>query len=70
MTSKTPTLSSLRSTKEGLLDPYDVLDLWRSTTARGNKVEIDALEAEIKEAGLLTHPLLQLSLTIVKPIKK
>ena len=33
-------------------------------------MEIDALEAEIKEAGLLTHPLLQLSLTIVKPIKK
>lgn len=62
MTSKPASLSSLsslRSTEEGLFDPYDVLALWRSTVATGNRAKLVSLEAEVKEAGLLTHPLLQ-----------
>jgi hypothetical protein len=67
MTSKGATpgsLNSLRSTKEGLFDPYDVLALWNSTVATGSSSEIASLSEEIQNAGLLAHPLLQSSLKL------
>jgi hypothetical protein len=40
-------LTSLRSTREGYLDPYDVLNLWKIISSQNNQKTLEELKGEI-----------------------
>jgi len=61
MTSKS-FLSSLRTSKEGLYYPHDVLQLWNKVKAEQHPSELNKLKKEIEEARLNEHPRLKSSL--------
>jgi hypothetical protein len=64
MTSDNYSLLGLRISSEGLFDPYDVLALWTKVQASGSLFEQNRLRREIKEAKLISHPLLESSLKL------